>query len=65
MDRIIIDSLGSIAKKIPGAKKIVQLGEPAMPYVRAANCVLSKFKPDWKYTRNLQACTSIYDEITQ
>ena len=63
MDSIIVNSISSIAKRVPVAKKWAKLASPAMPYVRATQCVLDKIRPNWKQTRNLRACTAIYDEI--
>ena len=65
MDSIIAKSIGTIAKKLPGAKGLVRKAEPIMPYVRAAKCVLEKIRPNSKQASNLAACTAIYDDITE
>ena len=64
MDSIIAKSIGTIAKRLPGAREFVKKADPFMPYVRAAKCVLEKIRPNSQQASNLAACTAIYDDIT-
>ena len=64
MDSIIVKSVGTIVKRLPGARGLIKKADPIMPYVRAAKCVLDKIRPNSKQASNLAACTAIYDDVT-